>query len=185
MKKQNIFQNILILCLLILVTGRMAYAKYTSEIKQETFNVEFVAGDIKLIAIDSNNEFVIVPGKTIEKDTKVTVKANSEACYIFVKLEKSNEFDTYMEYEIASKWTQLSGNNDIYYCEISKTINDTDYNIFSNNQIVVKEDVTKQNYEINNQNNLTLKFTAYAVQKTSEITNATDAWNFIGSSDNL
>lgn len=185
MKKKIFFQNILILCLLILVIGRMSYAKYRSEIKQETFSIEFIAGDIKLQVTDNNSEFVIVPGKTIEKDTKLTVKANSEACYIFVKIEKSDALDTYLEYEIASEWAELSENTNIYFCELPKITTDTDYNIFNNDQIIVKEDLTKDKYEMLDQNNLTLNFTAYAVQKTSEITNANDAWDFINNSDNL
>ena len=185
MKKKNIFQNILILSLLILVVGRTSYAKYINEIKFETFNIEFIAGDIELALNDTNNEFVIVPGKVIEKDTKLTVKAGSEACYVFVKLEKSNNFDSFIEYEVGNDWTELNENSDIYYCELEKTIVDTDYNIFHNNEIIVKENVEKEKYETDAQNNLTLSFTAYAVQKTSEITSATEAWEFIDSSDNL
>jgi len=185
MKKKIFFQNILILCLLILVIGRMSYAKYRSEKKHETFTIEFIAGDIKLETTDSNTEFVIVPGKIIAKDTKVTVKANSEACYIFVKLEKSDDFDTYLEYEIASEWIELSENTNIYYCEVPKITTDTDYNVFNNNQIIVKQDIAKESYELFNQDKLTLKFTAYAVQKTSEITNASDAWDFIDNGENL
>lgn len=185
MKKRTIFQNILILCLLILVVGRMSYAKYTSEIKQETFNVEFIAGDIELTTIDSNTEFIIIPGKIITKDTKVTVKSKSEACYIFVKIEKSDAFDNYIEYELTSEWTQLNEDTNIYYSELPKIDEDRDIYIFNNNQISVKEDVTKEEYEQFDQNNLTLNFTAYAVQKTSGITSANDAWNFIDSSDNL
>ena len=177
--KKNIILSIVVLSLMLIIFIRVAYAKYTREITQRTFNVEFIAGDIKLELTDNANEFVIVPGQVISKETKVTVKAKSEACYLFIKLEKSTNFENYIEYEMASGWTELAENTDIYYMELSKTEVDTEYGVFNNNQIAVKDTVTKQDFEELNGNNLTINCTAYAVQKTAGITNATDAWNTI------
>ena len=177
--KNHIYINIITISLLTttLITI-MSHAKYTSEIKQETFNIEYIAGDIELELTDNANEWVIIPGKTIAKNTKITVKAKSEACYIFIKLEKTDNIENYIEYEIESNWVELEENTDVYYQEIEKTTEDTEYNIFSNNQIKIKEEITKQEIE-EIENNQTIKFTAYAVQKTNSITKATQAWEMI------
>ena len=182
-KSKYVILNIVALCLLICIIGRMAYAKYTSEIKQDTFNVEFIAGNIELTLSDSGNEFVMVPGKVITKDTKVTVKAKSEACYVFIKLENLDDFNKYFDYELTDGWKELVDNPEVYYCELPKTTIDTDIYIFNNNQIMVKESVTKQDLEELNGNNITLNFTAYAVQKTNEVSNETDAWELINNNN--
>lgn len=177
-RKSNIFLSLVALCLLISVVSKLTEAKYTSEIKQDTFNVEFIAGDIKVELTESANEFVIVPGKTITKDTKMTVEAESEACYLFVEFEKSENFDDYIEYEVANEWTILEDNTNVYYCELPKTTVDSDVYIFKDNQIAVKDTVTKQNFEVLT-SNISLNFTGYAVQKSSEIATAADAWNMV------
>lgn len=48
----------------------------------------------------TTNTYPMVPGHTITKDPKVTFKANSEDAWLFVKLEKTANFDDFMTYEI-------------------------------------------------------------------------------------
>jgi len=179
--KNQAFLYIVIIGLLISVFAGLTYARYVKEFDQDTFDIEFIAGNIKLELSDSAEELVIVPGKEIAKDTKVIVKANSEACYLFVKLEKSNDFDSFIDYEIAGEWKPLADNTDVYYCELDKTTSDTDIYIVNNHQINVKDTITQEEMESLNEN-LTINFTAYAVQKTSEITDATVAWNTLNNS---
>lgn len=49
----------------------------------------FTVGDIKIELTETPGEYKIVPGVDIAKDPKVTVEANSEACWLFVKIEES------------------------------------------------------------------------------------------------
>ena len=178
-RKTHDFKNIIAVCLLLSAIVGITYSKYTNEIEQETFNIEFIAGNIKLDITDSSTEYVIVPGKVITKESKITVKEKSEECFLFIELEKSNDFETLIEYEISSEWTNMGEETDIYYCKVAKTTEDTDYSIFKDNQIVVKKTATKQNYEDLSGINLTLNAKAYAVQKNEEISTAEEAWNLI------
>lgn len=74
-------------------------------------------------------EFKMIPGWTIAKDPKVTVAAGSEACYVFVKVEESDNFDDFMTYNIdTTVWTQLQDNSTpqqdvigVYYKKLTAT----------------------------------------------------------------
>ena len=55
----------------------------------------FTIGDINIdLTEEVENEFEFVPGDKMEKDPKVTVKADSEACYLFVKVTVANNSAT-------------------------------------------------------------------------------------------
>ena len=57
----------------------------------------FTYGDINIELTETkpeNKQAKIIPGVNIEKDPKVTVKANSEACWLFVKVEEAGTFVT-------------------------------------------------------------------------------------------
>ena len=120
----------------------------------------------------------MVPGNTIAKDPKVTVKANSEACWLFVKVEKSTNFDEFMTYGIADGWTALAGVDGVYYREVTSSTTDTEYYVLSGNSVTVKDSVTKEDFAGLKGTMPTLTFTAYACQK-DNVTTATQAWNFV------
>lgn len=122
------------------------------------------------------NEYEMLPGEDITKDPKVTVNTDSKASWLFVKLEKSANFDDFMEYEIADGWTQLKDaqGNDIegvYYREVDEVIGeDVVYEVIKENKVHVKESVTKEmlnalDPEGEDATYPTLTVTAYAVQK--------------------
>ena len=50
----------------------------------------FTVGNINAELAETKKEFKIVPGVEITKDPVATVKANSEECYLFVKLTEEN-----------------------------------------------------------------------------------------------
>lgn len=121
----------------------------------------------------------MVPGNTIAKDPKVTVKANSEACWLFVKVEKSSNFDSFMTYEMANGWTQGDGTKipaNVFYREVAATTAATDFSVLKDNSVLVKDSVTKTMLNGLGETTFpTLTFTAYAVQK-DNVATATDAW---------
>lgn len=72
--------------------------------------------------VADGNKYKLIPGHTYTKDPIVTVKANSEACYLFVKVENGiaaieDSANTIASQIEANGWTQLEGN--IYYREIN------------------------------------------------------------------
>lgn len=53
----------------------------------------FTYGDINITLTETTGEnYKIIPGVDIGKDPKVTVKAGSEACWLFVKVEEEGTF---------------------------------------------------------------------------------------------
>lgn len=132
----------------------------------------FTYGNINIaLAETTGTSYKIIPGTVIEKDPKVTVKAGSEACYLFVKVEKVGMF-TGMSYEIADGWTALEGENGVYYRQVGSVTADTSFEVIKGNEITVSETLTKENIPTTNP---TLKITAYAVQK-ENIADAAAAW---------
>ncbi len=128
----------------------------------------------------NTNDYPMIPGNSITKDPKVTSKANSENAWLFVKLEKSENFDEFMTYEIAAGWTALEGVDGVYYREMDKASTDAELYVIKDNAVYVKESVTKEMLNALDANGLsnypTLTVTAYAVQRDSNITTAVQAW---------
>ncbi|MDO5002394.1 MAG: hypothetical protein Q4E20_09120 [Eubacteriales bacterium] len=142
----------------------------------------FTYGDINIgLAETTGNNYKIIPGVNIEKNPKVTVTAGSEACWLFVKVDKENwpEFKetdgktAKIAYEIAPGWTELESG--VYYREVGAAAADTSFEVIKDNVITVSENLTKT--EVNNVVTVhpKLTFTAYAVQKDG-VADAADAW---------
>lgn len=177
----------------IAVGGTFAYLKAQTADVVNTFTV----GDINIDleehplkagdnydgkTIDTSAETVkkvdnykMLPGRTLEKDPFVTVKKDSEACWLFVKLTKSSNFDTYMTYEIASGWTALSGQDGVYYRQVPAATANVTFPVLKENQVLVKSSVTKAQLEAAATSKPTLTITAYAVQQEG-VTDVTTAW---------
>lgn len=174
---------ILIACLSVvlctLVTGTIAWLTD----KTDSITNEFTPSDISITLTESENlDLKMVPGKAIAKDPKVTVKANSEPCWVFVKIEESTNFDTFMTYAIADGWTQLTGVDGVYYRKVDAADADQEFSVLAGDVVNVNETVTKADMNaLTAENYPTLTFTAYAIQQEGFAT-ADDAWNEISNS---
>ena len=145
----------------------------------------FTYGDINItLAETTGTDYKIIPGKDINKDPKVTVKANSEACWLFVKVEEKGTFvANKVTYSIADGWTKGDGTNipeNVYYREVDAVTADTDFAVLEGNKVTVSDTLTKEDIK-NITTNPTLTFTAYAVQKDG-ISTAADAWAKVSTS---
>ena len=156
----------------------------------------FTDSDIEITLTETDaennaNSYKMVPGYTISKDPKVTVVKGSEKCYLFVKLEKSEKFDSFLTYEIATGWTQLTdaeGKNvdGVYYRTVEASDADQEFEVLANNQVTVKgEGVTKKMMNaLTEQTYPKLTVTAYASQFNKTATKSFDvntAWTNISS----
>ena len=154
------------------VAGTLAWLTDKTEPVVNTFTV----GDINIELKETTGEtYKMVPGIELEKDPTVTVKAGSEACWLFVKVEKSGNFDSFMTFEMADGWIALSGHAGVYYRNVDATNADTGFDVLKDKKVMVLETVTKTMLEGAKTNAPTLTFTAYAVQKDG-INDATTAW---------
>ena len=154
------------------VAGTLAWLTDKTEPVVNTFTV----GDINIELKETTGEtYKMVPGIELEKDPTVTVKAGSEACWLFVKVVKSGNFDSFMTFEMADGWIALSGHAGVYYRNVDATNADTGFDVLKDNKVMVLETVTKTELEGAKTNAPTLTFTAYAVQKDG-IADAATAW---------
>ena len=162
MKKKSLA---LLLAIAIVVVGAVAGTVAWLTDKTPSVTNTFTTSDINIELKETKNNFQMIPGWTIGKDPKVTVKAGSEACYLFVKLEKSANFDTFMTYEMADGWQALPGNAGVYYREVAAATADTTFEVLKDNQVTVRDDVTKaQMNALTEDTYPTLTVTAYASQ---------------------
>lgn len=118
----------------------------------------------------TGSSFKMIPGTTIDKDPTVTVEANSEACWLFVKVEKSANYDKYLESKIADGWTALTGVDDaydVYYRDVLHSESDQSFAVLKEDKVTVKGTVTKEMLTASDFTNPTLTFTAYAIQQAS------------------
>ena len=140
----------------------------------------FTYGDINIALTETTGEdYKIIPGVDIAKDPKVTVEADSEACWLFVKVEETGTFvDGKVTYSIADGWTALTGQPGVYYREVGAVTADTDFYVLKDNVVKVSDTLTKEDIK-DIPTGPTLTFTAYAVQKDG-IADAATAWSKIG-----
>lgn len=188
MKKVIISVAAIALIVCCAVGGTLAWLTATTAPVVNTFTY----GDINITLDETTGtEYKMVPGSNLEKDPKVTVKADSEACWLFVKIEKNSAYDTYLEnYAVADGWTKLTGVDgvdNVYYREVSASDSDQAFYVLKgddtmeNGFVTVKSSVTKAQMEALKADGATaptLTFTAYAVQK-DNVATAAAAWALI------
>ncbi len=194
-KKITVAVVALALVLCFAIGGTLAWLKTETTPVVNTFTY----GDINIDLSESENlNLKMIPGNDITKDPKVTVKAGSEACWLFVKVEESDNFDNFMTYAIADGWklydTTTTGSDiqtdnttdDTYviYREVDADTAKagTSYQVlagkegYQNGYVTVNDTVTKEMFAaLTEATRPTLTFTAYAVQS-DNVTTVADAW---------
>ena len=185
-KKTTIAVVALALVLCFAIGGTLAWLKAETDPVKNTFTY----GDINITLEESKGlDFKMVPGNDIRKDPVVTVEADSEACWLFVKVEESDNFDTFMTYAIAEGWTlydttttgsnidTAENNSYVIYRKVIASDEDQECTVLANDKVTVcGEGVTKEMFAALTDATLpTLTFTAYAVQS-DNVTTVADAW---------
>lgn len=172
MKKGIILVLAMVMAVCIGVGATLAYLFVETTPVTNTFEY----GDINITLTETTGtKYKMVPGNTIAKNPKVTVKEDSEACWLFVKVVESENFNTFMTYGIADGWTALDGEDGVYYREVEATTEDTGFSVLAGDKVTVKNTVTKGDLTADTFTAPTLTFTAYAVQKANVATPAA-AW---------
>ena len=205
MKKGLILILSIVMVVCISISATLAYLFVETGSVVNTFeygdiNIELWENDYVLSSnsldtskkVTSEADYKMVPGNAMPKNPTVTVLKDSEACWLFVEVKESENFDDFMTYAIAEGWTlyntTISGSNiktdnttaDTYviYREVGAVAANTDFEILANNQVSVKNTVLKT--DLNALGTMpTLTFTAYAVQK-DNVTSVADAWKLVG-----
>ena len=182
---------LLMLCAVLLVAasvlGTMAYLTSTDTVTN-TFTVGKVAITLDEAPVDANgdstsgnrvkaNAYHLLPGHDYDKDPTVHVEANSENCYLFVKVDNGISAFEDTTNSIASQitangWTDLSGVSGVYYKEHTKATTSTDYVVFQTFKIA---DNAQSVSGWSSASSAKITVTAYAIQKDG-FTDAASAW---------
>lgn len=176
---------VLVICLT--VAGTITYLQDSTDPVVNTFTTSDVS--IKLEET-TGGTYKMVPGDVIPKDPTVTVSADSEDCYVFVKIEKTENFDTYLTAVIADGWEKVSTQDNVYYRVVKNSDKDREFSVLADDQVTVNPTVTKEMMEALNAEGAKLPqltFTAYAIQSanltnqpnTTEGVDAADAWELV------
>ena len=175
---------ITILCTVLVCSCVMGATLALLTAKTDTVTNTFTIGNVNIELtetkeLDENGlrTFKMVPGSTIDKDPTITVMANSEACWLFVKVDKSANFADFMTYEMDESWTPLANNEGVYYQEVASNAADQTFAVLNGNKVTVLDTVTKDQADALTTSKAypTLSFTAYAVQK-DNVADAAAAW---------
>lgn len=119
------------------------------------------------------------PVTPLQKTPRRLCLPEAEECYLFVKLEKSTNFDDYLTYQMADGWTALTNVEGVYYRVVNTANMGTEYSALANDQVTVKDSVTKEMMRAAETNEPTLTVTAYASQlhkNNSQDFTAAEAW---------
>lgn len=168
---------VLALTLIVGVAGGATFAWLTA--KTDPVVNTFTYGDINIeLAESTGSDYKIIPGVDIGKDPKVTVKAGSEACWLFVKVDEENwpEFADgegenavrKVNYDIADGWTKGDGTSipaNVYYREVAANAANQEFPVLKDNKITVSDTLTKIDIKDILTTTPKLSITAYAIQK--------------------
>lgn len=199
--KGIILTLVLVLLLGCVAGGTVAWLMDTTPAVTNTFTVGNIDIDLKEHDLVNNEldmtrevteeeTYKILPGTTQPKDPFVRVEANSDECWVFIKVEALNDAQDYITYSIDSAvWTPLDEDEDgiaddgVYYKEMPAVPADTELNILTDQTVSYSKDLTKEELdklyiiEKDSEGNVIsmtmkpkeqlpkLQFTAYAIQK--------------------
>lgn len=140
-RRYGVVSIVVILAALLAVGATFAWIVATTHPVVNTFT----AGNIRISLDESTGDcYRLVPGIRLAKDPTVTVKADSESCWLFFRMEKVGDPDTYLTYAVAEGWTALPGVDEVYYRQVAAAEADIAFPLLQNDAVTVKETVTEE-----------------------------------------
>lgn len=171
-RKMLLSLSMVLVLALAAVGGTIAWLTDYTQTVTNTFTV----GNIDIDLTETTGEtYKMIPGEEIDKNPVVTVLKGSEAAYVFVKVVKSANYDSYISSEIGTDWNLLQTSEDgltsIYYLEQDALTADNavnaEYEVLKESTVTVRDNVTKEMMDAITDGTAaapTIAFTAYAVQ---------------------
>lgn len=161
MKKVLALALSLSLILAIGIAGTLAWLTSTPEAITNTFTIGNLAITIDEPSWDSQAGNKLYPGAVLDKDPTVTVAADSEKSYVFMKLAVDPAIAAIATLNMNSTWQVVPGKTDVYYKVVDATTTDTALPALFTT-VTVNKDAT--NTQIAAAANKTIVVTAYAIQ---------------------
>lgn len=199
-KKKSMSMKVVVLLLaVVLLIGWVAGGTIAFLMtKSTTVTNTFVVGTIGNLTLNEtkgtekngSKEFLIIPGKDIEKDPKVTFTGNNVDAYVFVKVDangwtldgntktysiiSANDEKGQMSWTVDSAWAAVPDVEHVYYKEVAVSEVNREWSIISGDAITVNSNITEASIGDYAKN---LAFTAYAIQQDGFDGNVAAAWN--------
>lgn len=129
MKKTTVAIIVFGLVLCFTVGGALAWLIDTTPSVTNTFTY----GDIEIDLTETSRPYEMVPGKVLSKDPKITVKADSEPCWLFVQVNESANLGEFIEYEIAGGWEELDTVAGVYYRKVDASTGAQTFSVLGGN----------------------------------------------------
>ena len=173
MKSKIVISVLLTVFILTVGVGSMIayFASITGPVKNT-----FTVGEVKISLTETTGgNYQLIPGATVAKDPVVTVERGSEECYVYVKLERHGNLDSYVSYELAEGWHNLGGIDGVYYRLVDRTVVNMSYHVLKDDCLRVNSDLTKETMATIAPDDCRLTVTAYAIQ-TSGMESPSDGW---------
>lgn len=189
------------------VTGTMAWMMLKTDLVANTFTIGNISITLDEARADENgqipdvndripaadqptaqNVYPLRAGASYTKDPRVTVKQGSDNSWLFVQIEQSANYSTFMElYAVADGWTELDAAQypGIYYRHVNAAdlqTADAQFDVLAGNVIRLKTGFTQQDVDALTQQTdyPRLTVTAYAIQRDlAADTTAPAAWQQI------
>lgn len=186
MKKTLMVALAFVLVIAMSVAGTFAYLTSTASVTN-TFTVGKVAitlDEAKVTSVGTpiagedrvaENEYKLIPGHSYTKDPTIHVDANSEDCWLFVKVENGlANYEAEGEGTIAAQmkakgWEPISEGSNVYAYNTTVAAG-ADVKVFESFTVAGNADVSDVTEETK------IVVTAYAIQADG-FTTAADAWN--------
>lgn len=153
--------------------GTLAWIFSESAPVQNTFNPAGIDVSVEETPTDdgdddpNTNSYTMLPGATIGKDPIVTFAAGGEDAWLFVQMDESANFRSFLDYAMADGWTALEGADGVYWRTADKSEQDQTFGVIADNAVMVKPEVTAAMLNtLTPETAPTLTVTAFAIQRT-------------------
>lgn len=176
-KKTLIALLALVMLLASAAGGTVAWLQAGTREVKNTFtagnvSIDLTETDTELDEDDDlrTNDYQMDIGAVIAKDPTVHVNAYSLDCWLFVRVDESENFADFMEYAIADGWTPMEGTAGLYCRPVDSKEEIQSFSVLLDDQVKVKDTVTYESLAaLTPADYPTLTFTAYAVQRNEQV----------------
>lgn len=206
MKKKIVALCLCIALAVVAIGGAtLAYFTDTTPAVKNTFTVgkvdidlwENEDGTTNSNKVSGRTDIKVAPGSDIKKNPTVSVTADSEDCWLFVKMDITNWPTANVTYALADGWSILPatkggtpdafvvGKSFVLYRTVNKADTTREFAILSNDTIIVTSQLVSGNFKTvtDAEGNTTMQqpsmaFQAFAIQK-DNLTDVNDAWDAV------
>lgn len=151
------------------VTNTFTVGDINIKLEEHAYNPDTTSVKLNDTPVTSQT-YPLIPGTTYFKDPTVTVLANSEDCYLFVKFEEDNKNTDVLTYTSEldgngwAKLTGVTGVTNVWYRVVAKTNANVSFQLLKDNKVTVPDTLTKEEMPAA-ASTPKLTYTAAAIQK--------------------